>query len=167
MSRTLILRNHSENFTAGGGFSIFASEIWLTPSKDWQNLGASHRWLAKYAYPPLHIHFLITHLYVFYGLIWTISVILIIGIWHNLGLSKSGCHPLTNSEIFAPPSKASTPSNIFWTIPWNSEQTSSQSCISHTFAIMLLVVGGGGAIFQNLFYGAGRPCASFNCSFRY
>ncbi len=83
-------RDHSENITWGGGFSIFAGEIWVLP-EDWQNLGT-----------PLTYNFLITPLHVFYGLISAISGFFYIIIY----LTKSG-HPPSEDwqNLGAPPPK--------------------------------------------------------------
>ncbi len=56
----------------------------------------------------MYITFLKT-LYVFYDLIWGISVFLIISIWWNLAkLQKSGCPSLMNDKIWAPILRTST-----------------------------------------------------------
>ncbi len=50
----------SENITRageiGGGFSIFASKIWVSSFKDWQNLDASLSELGKSVSAPKYIY---------------------------------------------------------------------------------------------------------------
>ncbi len=41
------------NITGGGGFPIFVCEIWVPPSKNWQNLGIPPR-IGKFCQPPTY-----------------------------------------------------------------------------------------------------------------
>ncbi len=96
----ILLMNHSENITVEGG------EVC------WQNLGAPPPMIGRIWVPPYICFFLITPIYVFYGLICAIAVLLINSIWKNMGtplrrLTKSRHPHLTNCEIWVLPSKAS------------------------------------------------------------
>ncbi len=122
----LLKWDHSENIPGAGGFLIFAGEIWVPPCKDLQNLGAPRgaplRGLTESGYPPPLTYILMAPLYVFYGLIWTISDFLIVNIWQNLGnfaqkIGKIWLLPTqTNGKIWEPPQKP-PPSNVFWMLP--------------------------------------------------
>ncbi len=94
------IRDLSENLTGVEFFFLKICSQHLGPSsKHWQNLCASPLRIGRIWVPP--------YIYVFYGLIWAISVCLIICNWQNLGapfrrLAKSGCplpSPVTNSKL--------------------------------------------------------------------
>ncbi len=113
-------RDHSENITGG----VEAFQFLQNPDSPLQELaesGCPLRQLAESGSPYIYVHiFLITPLYVFYGLIWAISVFLIISISQNLPPPPplQGFRRMMKSGN--PPSKASTPppipstSNVFW-----------------------------------------------------